>query len=292
MDNYQKQLQLYYDLKGISSQTIEGYTSKMDAFVKFYKEKDQDKDILNIAIVDIQKYIVYLKNDKKLSAGTINIYISAIRFFYIYVLGKDWNSHMVPRMRRIITFPYIPSRQEVMLLLNAPSNLKHKAILYIIYGGGLRVSEVAKLKIGDINSKTMSIRIGEAKYNTNRYTILSKNALMVLRKYFKSYFTKGSYTKDDYLFPGAKEGSHLNVKSIKNTIIKLRTKLALNKNISSHTLRHAFATHLLEEKVDIALIQQLLGHKNLKTTAKYLHMTSKSFMGISSPLDVYGKENV
>lgn len=189
-------------------------------------------------------------------------------------------------MKRIITFPHIPDREDLMLLLNSTSNLKHRAILYLIYGSGLRVSEVAKLKISDICSKTMTIRIDEAKYNTNRNTILSKRALIVTREYFKSYFTKGNYTSDDYLFSGIKKGSHISIKTIKNTIIKLRNKHDdLNKNISSHTLRHSFATHSLEDGVDLVFIQQLLGHKSIKTTAKYLHMTSKSIMGISSPLD-------
>lgn len=283
MIDYMKQLQLYFELKGTSSQTIETYVRKINDFVKF--NQSTNKNTQEISISDVQQYILYLKNEKNLTAGTINIYISAVRFFYIYALGKTWNPQLVPRMKRVITFPHIPDRQDLMLLLNSTTNLKHRAILYLIYGSGLRVKEVAKLKISDICSKTMTIRVDKAKYNTNRNTILSERALIVTREYFKSHFTKGNYTSDDYLFPGIIEGSHVSTKTIKNTIIRLKNRLDLNKNISSHTLRHAFATHSLEDGVDLVFIQQLLGHKSIKTTAKYLHMTSKSMMGISSPLD-------
>ncbi len=116
-------------------------------------------------------------------------------------------------------------------------------------------------------------------------TILSDTALEVLRKYFKAYFSPKSYKPDDWLFPGQNKSEHINVKTIKNTLIKLRNRLQLDQNISAHTLRHCFATHALEDGVDPIFIQQMLGHKSLKTTTTYLHMTSKSLMGIKSPLD-------
>jgi len=130
----------------------------------------------------------------------------------------------------------------------------------------------------------MQVRVEKAKHNTNRYTILSESALTILRDYFRTHFT--SYKREDWLFPGRAPGEHLNVKSIKNTLIKLRNKLQLDPNISAHTMRHCFATHLLEGGVEPVHIQQMLGHKNLNTTTKYyLHLTSKSLMGIKSPLD-------
>lgn len=130
----------------------------------------------------------------------------------------------------------------------------------------------------------MNIRVEDAKHNTNRYTILSKTALHVLREYFKVHFSNRTYTLDDWLFQGKEEETHIHVKTIKNTIIKLRNKLELDTKISSHTLRHC-STHSLEDGVEPVFIQQMLGYKNLQTTLKYLHMTSKSFMGLKSPLD-------
>jgi integrase/recombinase XerD len=114
---------------------------------------------------DIQQYILYLKREKELSAGTINNYISAIKFFYTYILERDWNPIKVPRMRRTHKFPVVPSREKILSLLNSTDNVKHKAILLLIYGSGLRVSEVAKLKISDICSKTMRVRVENAKQN-------------------------------------------------------------------------------------------------------------------------------
>ena len=152
--------------------------------------QDQVKSIEDINESDIQQYILYLKREKDLSPGTINNYISAIRFFYTYVLQKEWDLKKVPRMRRESNSPVIPSKEDLLSLINETTNLKYKAILMLIYGSGLRVSEVARLKISDICRKTMRIRVEHAKHNTNRYTILSQNALETLRDYFKQEFTK------------------------------------------------------------------------------------------------------
>ena len=148
---------------------------------------------------DIQHYILYLKKERGLSAGTINNYISAVKLFYTFVLDKEWNPKKIPRMKRLRTFPFIPPKEDVLTILAITTNLKHKAILSLIYGSGLRVSEVAKLKISDICSKTMRVRVDQAKHSTNRYTILSEVALDVLRTYFRAYFPSKSYRADDWL---------------------------------------------------------------------------------------------
>jgi len=286
MNQYEQEINLYFELKGTPDSSKESYMRRMRAFITFIQDKSIGMEELTER--DIQQYILYLKKEKGLSAGTINNYISAIKFFYTYILQKEWNPKKIPRMKRVATFPVIPSRQDVLSILDATTNLKHKAMLLLLYGSGLRVSEVAKLRICDICSKTMRVRVENAKHGTNRYTILSETALMVLRQYFRTTFSPGSYTPEDWLFPGQNTGEHINVKTIKNTMIKLRNKLHLNQRISAHTLRHCFATHCLENGVEIVFIQQMLGHKNLKTTEIYLHMTAKSLMGIKSPLDTHG----
>jgi len=283
MDNYLEEIDLYFELKGTPESSKESYMRRMQAFIRFMQDRVNCMEELSEK--DIQQYILYLKREKGLTAGTINNYVSAIKFFYTYVLDKEWNSRKIPRMKRTAHFPVIPSRQDVLAILNATNNLKHKAILHMIYGSGLRVSEVAKLRICDICSKSMRVRVEHAKHNTNRYTILSETALVVLRDYFRAYFFPGSYKPEDWLFPGQNRIEHINVKTIKNTIIRLRNQLQLDQHISAHTLRHCFATHCLENGVPLAHIQQMLGHKNIKTTAAYLHMTSKSLMGIKRPLD-------
>ncbi len=223
MNNYEQKIELYFELKGAPDSSRESYLRRIRAFIKFIEACN--KSIESLVDEDIQAYILFLKNKKGLSSGTINNYISSIRFFYIYVLEKEWNSKKIPRMKRVHKLPVIPSKQDVMAILNETDNLKHKAILVLIYGSGLRVSEVAKLKIADICSKTMRIRVEHAKHNTNRYTILSETALNVIREYFKTYFSSINYTLDDWLFPGQKKDSHIHTKTIKNTIIKLRKRL-------------------------------------------------------------------
>lgn len=283
MKNYEQEINLYFELKGTPESSRESYLRRIQAFIRFIQNKNIVLD--NITETDIQQYILYLKKEKKLSAGTINNYISGIRWFYTVILEKEWNARKIPRMKRITAFPIVPDKTDVLMLINATTNLKHKAFLSLLYGSGLRVSEVAKLKICDICSKTMRIRIENAKHNTNRYSILSATTLVTLRTYFKAYFSPNTFHSDDWLFPGRNQGEHISIKTIKNTLIKLRNRLNLNQNISAHTLRHCFATHALEEGVEPVFIQQMLGHKNLNTTVAYLHMTSKSLMGVKSPLD-------
>lgn len=285
MNNYEQEIEMYFELKGSPDSSKESYLRRINAFIQFFQNNNQS--IEDIALKDIQQYILYLKKEKGLSPGTINNYISGIKFFYTHVLDKEWNPRKIPRMKRHKKFPVIPPKEDILAILNSTANLKHRALLTLIYGSGLRVSEVAKLKIGDICSKTMRVRVDNAKHDTNRYTILSELSLEVLRKYFKTYFSLASYSSGDWLFPGRNKDEHINVKTIKNTIIKLRNRLQLDTNISAHTLRHCFSTHSLEAGVDPVFIQQMLGHSRLQTTLTYLHMTSKSLMGIKSPLDTH-----
>jgi integrase/recombinase XerD len=286
MKQYEETMELFFELKGSPESTKESYYRRIRAFLSYMN--NQDRPINETNEEDIQQYILYLKRDKALSAGTINNYISAVKFFYTYVLQKEWDSRKIPRMKRKQNFPIIPPKEVILDLIQKTDNLKHKAILMLIYGSGLRVSEVAKLKICDICSKSMRIRVDNTKHNTHRYTILSQLGLEILREYFKKEFAKTAYNLNDWLFPGTNRTDHYHIKSIKNTILKLRDKQGMDYRISAHTLRHCFATHALEDGVDPVFIQQMLGHRRLQTTLIYLHMTSKSMMGIKSPLDTRG----
>lgn len=283
MNTYEQEIKLYFDLKGTPESSRESYNRRMLTFIKYIEDKQ--KSIEQITERDIQQFILYLKNEKGLQPGTINNYNSAIKFFYTHILDKEWNQRKIPRMRNEQKLPVIPAKEDVLKLINAISNLKHKTIISLLYGSGLRVNEAVALRISDICSKTMQVYIGRAKHNTIRYSILSDNSLKLLRVYFRKNFRPDCYSLDDWLFPGQKAGEHTNVKTIKNTIIKVRDKLQLDPRISAHTLRHAFATHSLEEGVDPVHIKNMLGHKNISTTSIYLHLTSKSLMNIKSPLD-------
>lgn len=283
MNQYDEKIDLYFELHDTPESSRESYGRRMRSFISYMN--DRNLSIEMTTEENIQDYILYLKKVRGLSAGTINNYISSVRFFYTYVLEKEWNPRKVPRMKRPHAFPVIPSRNDVLNLMNTIENRKHKAIFSLMYGSGLRVSEVARLKIGDICSKTMRIRVANAKHNTNRYTILSEASLLLLRDYFRSEFAGMDYSPGDWLFPGTTRTHHINVKTIKNTMIRHRNRLGMDTKVSAHTLRHCFATHALEDGVDPVFIQQMLGHKRLQTSLSYLHMTSKSLMGVKSPLD-------
>lgn len=194
MNPYQEKIDLYFELKGTAASSIESYSRRMNAFIKFLTE--HNIPIEELSADDIQRYILYLKRERGLSAGTINTYITSIKFFCTYILEKEWNAIKTPRMKRNPRLPVIPPREDVWALINATTNLKHRALLLLLYGSGLRVSEVVKLKISDICSKTMRVRVEEAKHGTHRYTILSQTSLKVLRVYFKTYFNHG-YSPND-----------------------------------------------------------------------------------------------
>jgi site-specific recombinase XerD len=285
MDKYEQQIELFFELKNSPESTRKSMRRRINDFLLYMQVLELSMDELTFE--DIQGYILHLKRDRELTPGTINNHISSVRFFYTYVLGKPWNSLKVPRMRREKNFPVIPPREQVDALINTTRNLKHKAIFALIYGSGLRVGEVVRLKISDIDSQTMRIRVEHAKHNTNRYTILSEFSLHILRDYFKAYHSR-SFSKDDWLFQGSKKDYPITTKTVQNTFVKVRNRLKLDTKISAHTLRHCFATHSLENGVDPVHIQHMLGHKRLETTNNYLHMTSKSLMGIKSPLDRRG----
>jgi integrase/recombinase XerD len=277
MQEYLKKMQLDMELRNMAKSTIASYIKRVEVFLR-----DTSKAVNEIIPEDIRNYVIQLLKVRKLSAGTINQYITAIKFFYDITLEKAWDNRKVPYLRGYKSLPAVLSKEEVLEVINSIKNLKHKAILMIMYGSGLRVGEVARLKVKDIDSKNFQIFIPKSKNGSDRYAILSKTNLEFLR----TYWLKCGKPKE-WLFPGSIPDEHINVKSIKNLVLKIKIKLGITKKISAHTFRHAFATHLLEDGVQLTHIQQLLGHNCLQSTSKYTHMTSKAMMNIKSPLDFH-----
>ena len=172
------------------------------------------------------------------------------------------------------------STQEVTEVLKLTENIKHKAVLMTIYSAGLRISEVINLKFKDIDSDRMQIRIEQGKGKVDRYTLLSEKTLLFLRKYYKEY------RPEIWLFEGLKKGEQYSTRSIQNVFQAAVKKAGITKDVSVHTLRHSFATHLLENGTDLRYIQNLLGHASSKTTEVYTHITTKGFGQIKSPMDM------
>jgi site-specific recombinase XerD len=213
------------------------------------------------------------------SHAYVNQALSAIKFLFSHVLNKEKILYEIPRPKKEKKLPNILSQDEVLAILDVISNLKHKAILYLVYSAGLRVGEVVRLKINDIDSQRMLIHIRQGKGRKDRYTVLSEITLNILRNYVKME------KPEDWLFPGGKAGSFLTERAVQKVFHKACLKANISKNVTVHSLRHSFATHLLEGGTDLRYIQELLGHKSSKTTEVYTHVTNASISRIKSPLD-------
>jgi site-specific recombinase XerD len=191
----------------------------------------------------------------------------------------------IPRLKGTKKLPVVLERKEVESLFSVTENLKHRAVLMLIYSSGLRLREASHLKVSDIDSKRMVLRIKQGKGRKDRYTLLSTAALESLREYWSCY------RPQQWLFPGRPSSQPLSVRSIQRVFKKARTLAGIRKPATVHTLRHSFATHLLEQGTDLHRIQLLLGHRSLKTTAIYLHVSRKELVRIVSPLDYTPKNS-
>jgi len=254
--------------------TIKTYTSLFEEFINYYNKYDYK----SIEETKITAFLRYLVTERKVSSSYQNQAINAIKFYYERCLGGQRKIYTVDRPKEEKKLPIVLSEEEVSSILKVTTNLKHKAILMTIYAAGLRISEAIKLKIKDIDSDRMQIRVEQSKGKKDRYTILSAKLLLVLREYFKEYIPK------DYLFEGQK-GEQYSDRSIQLILKDACFKAKITKKASVHTLRHSFATHLLEHGTDLRYIQSLLGHESSKTTEIYTHVTTKGFEQINSPLD-------
>ena len=257
-----------------STNTIDSYTFMFKEFINYYP----DKELGDITEEEIVGYLQYLVTERKISTSYQNQAINAIKFYYERVLGGRRKVYLIERPREEKFLPEVLSQEEVTALLNAIDNLKHKAVLMTIYSGGLRISELINLKIKDIDSNRMQIRIEQGKGKKDRYTLLGQKTLEVLRSYVKQYQPR------EWLFEGVNYGPFSET-SIKKALKTALEKTKITKHVTPHTLRHSFATHLLESGTDLRYIQSLLGHQSTKTTEIYTHITVKGFDQIKNPLD-------
>ena len=257
-----------------SDKTIKVYKYAFEEFINYYK-KEELSEINEKMIIDFMRHLVI---ERKISSSYQNQAINAIKFYYERVLNGERKIYLLDRPRKEQTLPVVLNVSEVGALLKCTENIKHKAILMLAYSGGLRLGELINTKIKDIDSERMQIRIEQGKGKKDRYTILSKKLLEILRLYFSEYHPK------EWLFEGAKGGQY-SMRSIQNIVKASAKNAGIKKKISVHTLRHSFATHLLENGTDLRYIQSLLGHESSRTTEIYTHITTKGFDQIISPLD-------
>jgi integrase/recombinase XerD len=261
-------------LKQYSEKTIKTYSSMLRLFIIFNKDKVLD-DILD---EDIREYLLYLVDTKKVSQSYQNQAINAIKFYYEQIVGRPTQTYYLQRPKREIMLPSVLSEEEVKRLLQQIENLKHKAVLSLIYSAGLRIGELINLKINDIDTTRSQIRIIQAKGKKDRVSLLSPSILKMLREYYKEYHPKV------WLFEG-QSGCQYSESSIQVIFRRAKELAGIRKKATVHTLRHSFATHLLERGTDLRYIQELLGHQSSRTTEIYTHVTEKGFKNITSPFD-------
>jgi site-specific recombinase XerD len=261
-------------LRNYSARTIESYVGVVGSLAKFYKTPPDRLDQAKI-----QAYLVH-RIDGGLAWSTINVDVCAIRFFYHQVLGWGPMRLTIPPRKREEHRPEVLSGEEVRRLFAAEENLKRRALLMTAYSGGLRVSELVKLRVQDLDGDRLLIRVVQGKGKKDRLTLLSERALTELRAYWRRY------RPELWLFARQIPGRPLSDSSAEKAYHKAVHKAGIRKGGSIHTLRHSFATHLIEAGVDVTIVQQLLGHTSVLTTMRYVHISRKLIGGTPSPLDL------
>lgn len=261
-------------LKAYSPNTIKTYSNELIPFFKTFSNYNPQEITEDL----IRRYLLYCAEVQQLSEFTINSRMNAIKFYYEQVLHNHRMFFEIPRPKKPKVLPKVLSVEEVRKIINLTTNFKHQMILKCIYGMGLRVSEVINLKIEDIDSNMMLVHIKSAKGKKDRIVVLPESLLLHLREYFKQY------RPHEYLFEN-KFGNKMSDRTVQAIFKKGLQMSGSWKKVGVHSLRHSYATHLLENGTDVTLIQQLLGHNSIKTTLAYTHVSRKTIMNIRSPLD-------
>ena len=266
-------------MRKLQPKTQAGYLRSVKNFTRFFGRSPD-----RAGPEDLRRFQLHLV-EKGVSSTTLNATITALKFFYGVTLDRPSALKKMSPVRKEQKLPQVLSVEEVTRLLTAAGNLKHRAALSVAYGAGLRASEVTHLKIVDIDSERMILRVEQGKGRRDRYAMLSPSLLELLRAWWRQAHAAGKMLPNGWLFPGQNPVNPLSTRQL-NRACKLAAETAeLDRRISMHTLRHSFATHLLEQKVDIRVIQVLLGHQKLENTARYSHVATRTLSEVTSPLD-------
>jgi site-specific recombinase XerD len=276
MGALRKQMEADMVVRGLAYRTREAYVESVAKLAKFYGRRPDQ-----ISESEVQRYLLHLLQERKLAHSSCNVVCSAMQFFYRVTLKRREAEFCLPRPKVPSKLPQILSREQVAALIEKTTNLKHRALLMTTYAGGLRLLEVCHLKVSDIDSERMTIRIEQSKGAKDRYTLLSARLLTELRRYWLVQ------RPTRWLFPSARIAEQpIHPKTAQRIFYAAKDRAGITKDCGIHGLRHAFATHLLEAGVGVHTIQRLMGHGSLSTTARYFHLAQKHLSGTPSPLDL------
>lgn len=263
-------------VRNLSPNTQLSYVQQVSLFARYFGKSPEV-----LGPQDIRAYQLYLTNEKKLAPGSILIAVAALRFLYKVTLHKNWIfEEIIPGPKKPQKLPVVLSPEEVLRFLGCVQSIKHYAILTTCYAAGLRISEAIRLKCTDIDSQRMVVRIEQGKGQKDRYVMLSPKLLETLRNWWRVEKPK------EWLFPGDIPGEHITRGAVEDACQKAHRLCGISKPITPHSMRHAFAVHLLESGTDVRTIQLLLGHRSLATTARYLRIATSKVCSTPSPLDL------
>jgi integrase/recombinase XerD len=263
-------------IRNFSENTQKSYLMQVSLFARHFKKSPEV-----LGAEDIRTYQLHLTNEKKLAPGSVLIATAALRFLFTVTLKKDWDLELVlPMPRKPQTLPIVLSPEEVRHFLTCVPRRKARTVLTVCYAAGLRISEAIALKPTDIDGQRMTIRVTQGKGAKDRYVMLSEQLLQILRDWYRAARPK------TWLFPGKIPGRHITRAGVEDGCELGVKRSDLSKPVTPHSLRHAFATHLLEYGTDLRTIQLLLGHRSLSTTSRYLRMATSKVCATRSPLDL------
>jgi site-specific recombinase XerD len=274
-------------LRNLCPQTQRNYVHHICGLARFYQTSPE-----SLSLEEIREYQLYLINERRLSPESVNQFVAAAKFLYTVTLETPWPEGVLPRARVPHKIPVVLSAMEVSEFFQHVCTIRYRAALMTAYGAGLRVSEVVALRVGDIDSKRMLVRVQQGKGKKDRYAMLSPRLLEVLRTWWRATHVpsrSGKASPEDWLFEGFRRHRHMNVDSLQTACREAARLAGISKRVTVHTLRHSFATHLLENGTDIRVIQALLGHTRIDTTARYAAVSPNAVARARSPLDQLGE---
>ena len=272
------------NMRNFSKYTYDSYLGKTRDIIRYYGEKQLEE----VTTEELREFLLkYLKDERKLSDRSINYYNSVIRFIYEVTLDKLINKKQLPMRKKKKTVYKVLTKEELSTFFNGCDNFKYKTIFMLVYGSGLRIGEVANLRVEDIDSKNMRIFVRAGKGNKERYTILPKQSLEMLREYWRKY---RQHKRRGRIFL-SESGKAITVGVIREHLRKYRKKAKINEKATLHTLRHNFATDLIERGATLIQVKELMGHSNIRSTMEYVHVANVK-LDLESPLDAFLKGEV